>query len=67
MGACVYTERVFGGGVCVGGGRGAPGYGIVEDISPSIILQLSDTEETRAIWPHQFDLYYTYNMLYNVI
>lgn len=33
-------------------------YGIIEDLAPYVILQLSDTEETRAIWPHKFDLYY---------
>lgn len=33
-------------------------YGILEDLAPYVILQLSDTEETRAIWPHKFDLYY---------
>jgi hypothetical protein len=34
------------------------GMGIIEDPAPYIILRLSDTEETRAIWPHKFELYY---------
>jgi hypothetical protein len=34
------------------------GYGIMEDPAPFVILQLKDTAETRAIWPHKFELYY---------
>jgi hypothetical protein len=33
-------------------------YGIIEDPAPYVILQLTDSEETRAIWPHKFELYY---------
>lgn len=38
-------------------------YGILEDVAPYVILQLSDTEETRAIWPHKFDLYYKITLM----
>lgn len=33
-------------------------YGIIDDPAPYVILRLADTEETRALWPHKFELYY---------
>lgn len=39
-------------------GEGDVDFGIIEDPAPYIILKLSDNEDTRAIWPHKFDLYY---------
>jgi hypothetical protein len=52
-----------------GGGEGDDGeggegempdidWGLVGDVAPCVTLRLTDTEETRAIWPHKFQLDY---------
>jgi hypothetical protein len=33
-------------------------FGILGDPAPCVILRLRDNAETRAVWPHQFELYY---------
>jgi hypothetical protein len=33
-------------------------FGILGDPAPCVILRLRDNAETRAVWPHKFELYY---------
>eukprot|EP00775_Hariotina_reticulata_P014500 gene14500-14625_t len=46
--------------------EGEMGVGLIEDPAPCIILKLTDTEETRAIWPHRFELYYKITLMERV-
>ncbi|WIA17434.1 hypothetical protein OEZ85_014284 [Tetradesmus obliquus] len=33
-------------------------FGVITDPAPYVILRLRDNAETRAVWPHKFELYY---------
>jgi hypothetical protein len=33
-------------------------FGVLSDPAPYVILRLRDNAETRAVWPHKFELYY---------
>lgn len=33
-------------------------WGLIGDLAPCVTLRLTDTAETRAMWPHKFELLY---------
>lgn len=33
-------------------------WGLIGDLAPCVTLRLTDTPETRAMWPHKFELLY---------